>query len=83
MLNFAMPTAPSSAPRLSTHNESSAAVSRSSSASESTEPVVIMDSALPRTGTKLGGQDGRRASFSADKALREVEKALASVETQG
>ena len=90
-LNFAMPPS-QNAGRLPTHSEASSAdQSRPSSTdSESTEPVVVMDSAFPRTGTRLppvGGGLGslaeRRESVSADKAMREVEKALASVEAQG
>ena len=85
VLNFSMPTS-SSIPRLPTHSEgSSVDPSRSSSTSEREEPTIVMDSSMPRTGTKLGAIDagGRRESVTADKALREVEKALASVETQG
>jgi hypothetical protein len=83
VLNFALPTS-SAAPRLATHSESSDP-SRSSSASES-EPILILDSAFPRTGTKIPAATtgGRRESVSADKALREVQRALAaSVEAQG
>lgn len=81
VLNFSLPT--SSAPRLATHSESSDP-SRSSSTSEG-EPIIVMDSALPRTGTKIpnANSGGRRESVSADKALREVQKALASVEAAG
>jgi len=81
VLNFSMP---SSAPRLPTHSESSHDPSRSSSASES-EPIVIMDSAFPRTGSKMPAPTtgGRRESVSADAALRAVQKALMSVEAQG
>jgi hypothetical protein len=82
-LNFSMPSS-SSAPRLPTHSESSHVVSRSSSTSES-DPIVIMDSAYPRTGSKIPSttSGGRRESVSADKALREIQKALMSVETHG
>lgn len=82
VLNFSMPTS-STAPRLATHSESTS-VSRSSSASDN-EPIVVMNAMLPRTGTKIPPvtTGGRRESHSAEKALREVEKALASVEAQG
>lgn len=53
--------------RLPTHSESSADPSRVSSSSED-DPVVIMD-----------GKSGRRDSLSAEKALREVQKALSGV----
>lgn len=88
VLNFAMPAASSaprlpatsSAPRLATHSEASSAdPSRSSSASGS-DPILVMDSALPRTGTlPAANAGGRRESISADKALNEVRQALASV----
>ena len=82
VLNFSMPSS-SSAPRLATHSETSQ-LSRSSSASES-EPTIIMDSAYPRTGSKMPSATtgGRRESVSADKALREVQKAMMSVEARG
>ncbi|KAK8845371.1 hypothetical protein IAR55_006084 [Kwoniella newhampshirensis] len=73
-------------PRLPTHSESSAgpvgSASRSASASSSSggDPVVIMDPSAGQ-GWKTGG--ARRESVSAEKALREVQKALASVEAQG
>jgi hypothetical protein len=50
-----------------THSESSADRSRVSSSSEDDPPVVIT-------------KPGRRDSLSAEKALREVQKALAGVE---
>lgn len=64
----------SSSGRLPTHSESSADPSRVSSSSED-DPVVVMDSKpLPGPGP------GRRDSLSAEKALREVQKALSGVE---
>jgi len=59
--------------RLPTHSESSADPSRSSSSEE--DPVVNLESST--------GSVGRRDSLSAEKAMREVEKALAHVEAQG
>lgn len=55
--------------RLPTHSESSADPSRVSSSSED-DPVIIVDG-------RSGG--GRRDSLSAEKALREVQKALSGV----
>ena len=90
VLNFSMPS--SSAPRLPTHSESSGIASRSSSTSELGDPIgaeendtSAWNSATPRgSGPGAGtGQKIRRESVSADKALREVQKALASVEAQG
>jgi len=90
VLNFSMPSS-SSAGRLPTHSESSGAASRSPSTSES-EPIVMMDidtpiwkSATPRGSVSVPGMDqkGRRDSVSADKALREIQRAMASVEAQG
>ena len=87
VLNFS-----SSSQRLPTHTESSSMdpPSRSSSTSDSADPIVVMESsttpawkvgAKPR-GSISGGmeQKVRRESVSADKALREVQKALAGVE---
>lgn len=91
VLNF-MPSS-SSAKRLPTHSESSSTdpLSRSSSASGSADAMLLMDtstpswkSATPRGSTSVliagGDQRARRESMSADKALREVQKALAGVE---
>jgi hypothetical protein len=74
------------AQRLPTHSEQSSGgpPSRSTSSSGSNDPVVVVDA--KSTGGSLGrGSLGkpRRESVSADKALREVEKALQSVEAQG
>lgn len=79
------------AARLPTHSEaSSIQPSRSTSSSGSNnDPIVVLDSGsqLKSTSASLGGRSGvpkpRRESVSADKALREVEKALQSVEAQG
>lgn len=67
----------SSSGRLPTHSESSADPSRVSSSSED-DPVVVMDNT-----NKFGAGAGaaRRDSLSAEKALREVQKALSGVET--
>ncbi|WVF66394.1 hypothetical protein IAT40_001134 [Kwoniella sp. CBS 6097] len=86
-----------SAPKLPTHSESAMA-SRSTSESDGEPNVVILDPSATQ-GWKTGGGSGsgfgsgangnangskvRRESVSADKAMREVEKALASVEAQG
>lgn len=79
VLNFSMPTS-SSIKRLPTHSEASSADPSRSSSTSNDDPTIIMDSHLPRTGTKTGGYGGpRRESVSADKALREVQEALASV----
>ncbi|CAD6568556.1 MAG: hypothetical protein TREMPRED_004638 [Tremellales sp. Tagirdzhanova-0007] len=94
VLNFSSMTHSSSAPRLPTHSETSTANpdSRSSSAHGSGDPVVGMNGssttvwkpAAAATRSSLfeanGDQKARRDSMSADKALREVQKALASVE---
>ena len=87
VLNF--PSSKSSG-RLPTHSETttttnSADPSRVSSSSED-DPVVIIDAkaagAAGGNGGGLGfGGGGRRDSLSAEKALREVQKAMASVET--
>lgn len=77
------------AARLPTHSEQSSGgpTSRSTSSSGSNDPVVVVDSStqLKSTSSSLRGSlpKGRRESVSADKALREVEKALQSVEAQG
>lgn len=73
VLNF--PSARSSG-RLPTHSESSTDPSRVSSSSEE-DTVVIVDDTT-RT-TKSAGA-GRRDSLSAEKALREVQKAMSGVE---
>ena len=96
-LNFTMPS--SNAPRLPTHSEGSTpreGESRPGSTNtESNEPVLVMDSAFPRTGSRISPAAGtnlrdpfeitgpRRGSISADRAMRQVEMALASVEAQG
>jgi hypothetical protein len=85
VLNFNVPS--STAGRLPTHSESSADPSRASSSDG--EPVIIMDPVAGGSAWKAGGggaangPGGRRESVSAEKALREVQKALASVEAQG
>jgi len=78
------------AQRLPTHSEQSSGgpPSRSTSSSGSNDPLVVVDSStqLKSTSGSLGrGSLGkaRRESVSADKALREVEKALQSVEAHG
>lgn len=79
------------AQRLPTHSEaSSGGPSRSTSSSGSKDdPIVVVDASaqLKSTTSSLGQPGGapkpRRESVSADKALREVQKALQSVETQG
>ncbi|ORY31928.1 hypothetical protein BCR39DRAFT_524641 [Naematelia encephala] len=85
-LNFSFPTQ-----RLPTHSESSAGPSRSTSSSGTDDtPIVVMEHApLSRAGGALhpGGipaseLKARRDSMSADKALKEVQRALASVEAQ-
>nr|XP_019048456.1 hypothetical protein I302_02228 [Kwoniella bestiolae CBS 10118]OCF27386.1 hypothetical protein I302_02228 [Kwoniella bestiolae CBS 10118] len=83
----------SAANKLPTHNESShshsLAASRSTSDSDGEPNVVILDPSATQglktksTASANGGQRGRRESVSAEKAMREVEKALASVEAQG
>nr|XP_031863684.1 uncharacterized protein CI109_000936 [Kwoniella shandongensis]KAA5530756.1 hypothetical protein CI109_000936 [Kwoniella shandongensis] len=82
----------SNVPRLPTHSESStgpASASRSASSSSGGDPVVIMDPSASQgwrtssMGGNGGGGGARRESVSAEKALREVQKALASVEAQG
>ncbi|GFZ50658.1 hypothetical protein JCM24511_08416 [Saitozyma sp. JCM 24511] len=85
VLNFNVPS--STAGRLPTHSESSADPSRASSSDG--EQVIIMDPVAGGSAWKAGGggpangPGGRRESVSAEKALREVQKALASVEAQG
>ncbi|TXT07400.1 hypothetical protein VHUM_03120 [Vanrija humicola] len=80
------------AARLPTHSEGSSAgpPSRATSSSSShNDPIVVLDSSaqLKSTNASLGGRSNvnksRRESVSAEKALREVEKALQSVEAQG
>ncbi|WRT63561.1 uncharacterized protein IL334_000466 [Kwoniella shivajii] len=84
----------SSAPKLATHTETTM-LSRSTSESDGEPNVVILDPSATQ-GMKTSnnashghghghghGQRIRRESVSAEKALREVEKALASVEAQG
>lgn len=79
--------------KLATHPESTA-TSRSASSSD-TEPIVVIneappghwsnDARSPSAGQASGGRASfsvRRDSMSAEKALREVEKALASVEAR-
>lgn len=73
VLNFSMPRS------LPTHNEG-AAMDAQNSSSSSDEPLVLLESNATNLGAGLGG---RRGSLSADKALSEVKKALASVEAQG
>ncbi|WVR03379.1 hypothetical protein IAU60_000370 [Kwoniella sp. DSM 27419] len=80
--------------RLPTHSES-AMVSRSTSESDGEPNVVILDPSATQgwktsSSTSFGPGTGsgsarapRRESMSAEKAMREVEKALASVETRG
>jgi hypothetical protein len=82
------------AQRLPTHSEQSSAAtsggppSRSTSSSGSNDPIVTVDPASQLKSISPGLGRGsfsrpRRESVSADKALREVEKALQSVETKG
>ncbi|KAL7418970.1 hypothetical protein Q5752_006654 [Cryptotrichosporon argae] len=75
------------AARLPTHSETSSAdPSRSTSSSSNADPIVVLDagSQLKSTAASLNGPRGpRRDSMTADKALREVQKALRSVEAQG
>lgn len=77
VLNF--PSSKSSG-RLPTHSETTPSTSgdpsRVSSSSED-DPVVIIDGGRP-----AGAGAGRRDSLSAEKALREVQKAMASVEAK-
>lgn len=77
------------AARLPTHSElSSGNPSRCTSSSGSgNDPIVVIDGSaqLKSTSASLGRTNvpkARRESVSADKALREVEKALQSVEAQ-
>ncbi|BEJ17920.1 hypothetical protein CspHIS471_0701970 [Cutaneotrichosporon sp. HIS471] len=77
------------AARLPTHSEASSNLaSRSTSSADSNDPIVVVDgsSQLKSTSASLSAQRSghkvRRESVSADKALREVEKALQSVEAQ-
>nr|ODN86668.1 hypothetical protein L203_03915 [Cryptococcus depauperatus CBS 7841]ODO04354.1 hypothetical protein L204_00713 [Cryptococcus depauperatus CBS 7855] len=88
---LSFPTSSSRPTTLPTHDESSAP-SRPASSS-SAEAVVLIDPSA-RTGMKGAsrgsasgegerGDKKRRNSVSADKALREVQKALASVDAQG
>ncbi|WVQ64513.1 uncharacterized protein L199_002680 [Kwoniella botswanensis] len=82
--------------KLPTHNETSPhphslAASRSTSDSDGEPNIVILDPSATqglktRSNTAPNGNTngrGRRESVSAEKAMREVEKALASVEAQG
>lgn len=68
--------------RLPTHSESlpihseSSAASRSASSSSGGDPVLLVDNSA-------GWKGARRESVSAEKALQNVQKALASVEAQG
>lgn len=79
------------AQRLPTHSEaSSGGPSRSTSSSGSKDdPIVVVDASaqLKSTNSSLGrsgnAPKARRESVSAEKALREVQKALKSVEAQG
>ena len=82
VLNF--PSSKSSG-RLPTHSETTPSTSgdpsRVSSSSED-DPVVIIDGGKA-AGAPIGGVGGgRRDSLSAEKALREVQKAMASVEAK-
>lgn len=77
------------AARLPTHSEASSNIaSRSTSSADSNDPIVVVDGStqLKSTSASLSGNrsvhKGRRESVSAEKALREVEKALQSVEAQ-
>ncbi|OWT37131.1 hypothetical protein J008_06102 [Cryptococcus neoformans] len=89
---LSFPTNASSRPTLPTHDESSGGPPSRSGSSSSGEAVVLVDPSA-MTGMRVTSNGGpkdeadgdrkRRDSVSADKALREVQKALASVETQG
>lgn len=77
------------AARLPTHSEASSGLpSRSTSSADSNDPIVVVDGSaqLKSTSASLNNQRAmpkvRRESVSAEKALREVEKALQSVEAQ-
>ncbi|CAK9782414.1 uncharacterized protein COLE_07227 [Cutaneotrichosporon oleaginosum] len=77
------------AARLPTHSEASSNIaSRSTSSADSNDPIVVVDGStqLKSTSASLSGHrsghKARRESVSAEKALREVEKALQSVEAQ-
>ncbi|WWC57869.1 uncharacterized protein I303_100404 [Kwoniella dejecticola CBS 10117] len=93
-LNFASSSVSAAANKLPTHNETSLSASRSTSDSDGEPNVVILDpSATQGLKTRSisasisrnanANTNGRRESVSAEKAMREVEKALASVEAQG
>nr|XP_019014274.1 uncharacterized protein I206_00356 [Kwoniella pini CBS 10737]OCF53055.1 hypothetical protein I206_00356 [Kwoniella pini CBS 10737] len=82
VLNFAS----NSANKLPTHNETSISASRSTSESDGEPNIVILDPSATqglKTRSRITNGNGRRESISAEKAMREVEKALASVEAQG
>ncbi|WWC97360.1 hypothetical protein V866_004239 [Kwoniella sp. B9012] len=94
VLSFSSSSA--AANKLPTHNETSPhphslAASRSTSDSDGEPNIVILDPSATqglktRSSTAPNGNAngrGRRESVSAEKAMREVEKALASVEAQG
>jgi len=77
VLNFSMPS--TGAQRLPTHSESSSADRSRSTSSSGEGPLVLLESNAMALGSGLGG---RRESLSADKALGEVKRALASVEAR-
>lgn len=89
---LSFPANASSRPTLPTHDESSGGPPSRSGSSSSGEAVVLVDPSA-MTGMRVTSNGApkdeanedrkRRDSISADKALREVQKALASVETQG
>lgn len=75
------------AARLPTHSEaSSGQLSRSASSIDSNDPIVVLDGSAQLKSTSASLNRAvpkvRRESVSAEKALREVEKALQSVEAQ-